>query len=222
MSPINIIFATSTHAKLNWFDSYESIREEDINDLILFLRGALAALSAELDDRKNTQKDETLEDYKRVLWRTAKQINEQGLTETHEGYLESLGSFLAQAGCAQVECKESKIGKATRRLLLLISKAIGKPWVPFIWCALGKHKVEHLNEGQRLKLVKYVAKHRESFFCRKLEDRVVQCQSQEICMNPCIGIVACSRWRRYQSRSSTITRLKKAEGTRKHRWRYES
>ena len=190
MSPINIIFATPTYSKLNWLDSCEGVGEEEIRDLILFLRGALAALSAELDDRRNTRKDENLESYKRMLWETAKQINEQGLTETHERCLGSLGSFLAQA---EVERKESKFDKATRQYLWLISKAIGWPWVRFIWCALGKCKVKHLNEGQRIKLVKYIAKHRESFFCRSLEDRVVQCQSQEICMNPCIDIIACSK-----------------------------
>ena len=184
MSPINIILATPTHPRLNWLDSFKGVGEEEIRDLILFLRGTLAAVSAELDDRRNTRKDETIKDYKQMLWRTAKQINEQGLTETHEGYLGSLSSFLAQAAAAQVERKESKIGKATRQYLWLISKAIGWPWVLFIWCALGKHKVEHLNEGQRVKLVKYIARYREPFFCRRLEDRVVLCQSQEIRMNP--------------------------------------
>ena len=115
------------------------------------------------------------------------------MTETHKGYLESLGSYLAQADCAQVEHKESKIGKATRQYLWLISKAIGWPWVRFIWYALGKYKVEHLNQGQYIKLVKYIAQHRELFVCRRLEDRVVQYQFQERYMNPYINIVACSK-----------------------------
>lgn len=186
----------------------------------MILRGALAAFSAELTDRRKPWRDQKLEDYKKMLQKTAKRINEQGLTKTHKVYMHSLDSSLAQAGCARIEGQDNKASKATRQYLRLISNAIGWSYVLLIFCTLGKHKVEHLDEDQRVKLLKYVAQHRESLFCHRLEDRAIQCQFSKKCMN-LISIFSCVlKHCRYQSRPSTYTRLQKAQETRKHRWRH--
>ena len=215
MSPIEIIFTTPTQPWFRWLDSFKCLREEEIEILIVILRGALAAFSAELADRREPSRDQTLEKYKKMLQETAKQINEQGLTRTHKGYLGSLNESLAQAGHAQ-----SKKGKAARQYLWLVSSVIGWPYVLLIYCALGKHKVELLNEDQQVQLVKYMAEHRESLFCCRLKDSAIQCQFQEKRMD-FISITSCVlNYRRYQSRPATDTRLPKAEETRKHWWRY--
>ena len=220
MSPIDITFATANHPELNWLDSFERLEEEEIEGLIPILRGALAAFSAELIDRRKPWTDQALENYKEKLQKTAKQINEQGLTETHEGHLKSLKSSLAQAGYAQAEGNETQPSKAGRQYVWLISNVIGWPYVLLTICALGKHKMERIDEDQRVKLLKYIAKHREPLFCRRLEDRAVQCQFQEKCMN-LISILSCVlKYCRYQSRPSTYSRLQETKETRKHRWRH--
>lgn len=81
MSRIDIILLTPTHPEFNWLDGFKSLEEEEIEGIILILRGALAAFSAELTDRRKPWTDQALENYKEKLQETAKQINEQGLSE---------------------------------------------------------------------------------------------------------------------------------------------
>lgn len=220
MSRIDITLATPTHPGTNWLDSLEGLEKEEIEELITILRGALAALSAELTDRREPSTDRALEDYKEKLQKIAKQINKQGLTETHEGDLDNLKISLAQAGSAQVEREESQPSKAGQQYLRFISNVIGWPYALLIFCALGKHKVERINEVQRVKLLKYVAEHRKLLFCRQLEDRAVQFRCQEKRMN-LTSIFSCVlKHCRYQSRPSTYSRLQETEETRKHRWRH--
>ena len=190
MSSIDITFATPTHPELRWSDSFEGLEEEEIEELVNNLRVALAAFSAELTDRRKPETDRKFEKYKQKLQETAKQINEQGLTKAHEEHLGSLKLILAQAGSAQGERKESKNSKAGRQYLWLISNVIGWPYVLLFFCALGKHKVERINEDQRVKLLKYIVNRRESLFCRRLEDRTIQFRSQEERMS-LISILSC-------------------------------
>lgn len=168
MSRINIIVSTPTHPEINWLDSFESLEGEEMEGIIQILRGALAAFSAELSDRREPSTDRALENYKKKLQKTAKQINKQGLTETHESDLDSLKISLTQAGSAQVEREESQPSKAGRQYLRFISNVIGWPCALLIFCALGKHKVERINEVQRVKLLKYVAEHPKLLFCCRL------------------------------------------------------
>ena len=82
--------------------------------------------------------------------------------------------------------------------------------------------MKRIDENQRVKLLKYTVKHRESLFCRRLENRVIQCQFQEKkCMN-IISMLSCVlKFYRYQSRPSTHKRLQKAKAQRwrgKRRW----
>ena len=51
MSPIDITFATPTYPEFSWLDSFKLLKGEEIEKLILVLRGILAAFSAELNDR---------------------------------------------------------------------------------------------------------------------------------------------------------------------------
>ena len=184
MSHINLTLVTPTHPECNWLDSFESLKEEEIEGILLILRGALAAFSAELTDRRMPWPDHELQNYKKKLQETARQINEQELTRTHKANLDSL------TGYAQHERKESKQSKAGKQYLWLISNVIGWPYVLLIICALGKHKIERIGDNQRVKLLKYIVKHRESLFCRRLEDRAVQYQFQEHDINV-ILILSC-------------------------------
>lgn len=214
MSRIHITLTTPTQPEFNWLDSFESLEGEEIEGVILILRGALAAFSAELSDRREPSTDRALEDYKKKLQKIAKQINKQGLTETHKGDLDSLKISLAQAGSAQVEREESQPSKAGRQDLWLISNVIGWPYALLIFCALGKHKVERINEVQRVKLLKYVAGHRKLLFCRILEARAVQFRCQEKGMNLSSILSCILKYCRYQSRPFTYLRLQEAQETR--------
>ena len=216
MSRIDITLTTPTHPEFHWLDSFESLEGEEIEGVILILRGALAAFSAELCDRREPSTDRALEGYKKKLRQIAKQINKQGLTETHEGDLDSLKISLAQAGSAQVERDESQPSKAGRQYLRFISKVIGWPYALLVFCALGKHKVERINEVQRVKLLKYIAEHRNLLVCRILEDRAVQFRCQEKCMDLTSILSYVLKYCRYQSRPSTYPRLQKAQETRNH------
>ena len=146
----------------------------------MILRGALSAFSAELTDRRQPWCDKVFEDCKEMLQETARQINKQGLTQTHEKYLDSLNLFLSQAGC---DPKMNKTSKAMAQYLWFFSKVIGWPYVLLIFCTLGKHKIEHLNEDQRAKLVTYFAQNRETLFCRELQNKAVQCNLSKNGMN---------------------------------------
>lgn len=216
MSRIDIILTTPTHPEFNWLDSFGSLEGEKIERVILIFRDALTVFSAELSDRREPSTNRALEDYKKKLQEIAKQINKQGLTETHKGDLNSLKISLTQAGSAQVEREESQPSKTGRQYLRFISNVIGWPYALLIFCALGKYKVKRINEVQRIKLLKYVAEHRKLLFCQILEDRAVQFRCQEKRMN-LTSIFSCVlKYCRYQSRPFTYSRLQEAQETKNH------
>ena len=183
MSSIDITFALPADSKFRWLDGLDRLGEDEIEERILIHRGALSALSAELTDRREPWWGQSLEYCKNMLQKTARTINDQGLTPTHEKYLDCLTSFLIQAACAEAEEREGKTGKTTRQYLWLISRVIGWHYVLLIFCAQGKHKIEHLDEDQRIKLVIYIAQDQETLFCHRLQDKVIQCNFSKKCMN---------------------------------------
>lgn len=70
-----------------------------------------------------------------------------------------------------------------RQYLWLISRVVGWSYALLILCALGKHRIQRLDEDQRVKLIKYINKRRSSLFCPKLEDPATQCNLHQIRMS---------------------------------------
>lgn len=181
MSSIDVIFSTPTYRQFRWWDNLKSLQEGEVEELIMNLRGALSAFSAELADRRQPWCDNKMENYKKLLQNTAQEINKQGLTQTHETYLDSLNSFLIEAGCGH---QMNKTSRAMAQYLGFFSTVIGWPYVFLIFCTLGKYKIEHLNEDQRIKLLTYIAQNREMLFCRELQNKAIQRNLSKNCMNP--------------------------------------
>lgn len=205
MSRIDITLTSSTHSEFHWLNSFKSLEEKDIEKTILILRDALTVFSAKLTDRRKSWTNQALEINKKKIQKTVKHINEQGLTEMHEVNLNSLKLSLTQAECAQTERKESKPSKAERQYLWLIPSVIDWPYCLLIICVLDKHKIKRINEDQRVKLLKYIVKHRKSLFCCKLEERISQFQKNCVIL---LSILSCVlRYCRYQSRPFTYSRL---------------
>ena len=172
----------------------------------MILQVALAAFFAELIDRRKPWTDQQFENIKPKFHETAKIMNEQRLTEMHDGQLNNLKLFLAQTGSAQkrTECKNG------RQYFLLISNVIGWFYVFLIFCVLGKHKMERMIEEMRVKVFKYIATHRESLFCRRIEDKTIQFRSQENRMSFNSLLLCVLNYCRYPSRGSKKRKRRKS------------
>jgi len=175
-----IAIATTRARARRSLPRFESLGDIEIEKIIILLRGALATFFAELTDRRKPWNDTRLEDSCDMLRKTAKHINNEGFTEGHERYLDNLHLYLAGPGDAQKERNEPK---AARQYLWLISIAIGWPYALLILCALGKWRLQNLDDDQRVKILKYVAKHRGSLFYSRLEGKAFQCDLHEIHMS---------------------------------------
>ena len=193
---------------------FRKVRKKKIEKFVVILQAALAVFSAELIDRRKFWTDRQFENIKRKFHETAKIINEQGLTEMHEGQLNNLKLFLAQTRSAQkrTECKNGK------QYFLFISNVIGWFYVFLIFCVLSKHKVERMIEKMRVKVFKYIATHRESLFCRRIENKTIQFRSQENRMSFNSLLLCVLNYCKYPSRLSIHAKFQKTEETRKHKW----
>jgi hypothetical protein len=153
MSPISITFGTPTNPSFQWYDSFKGLADEELKEIVIHCRSATAAFFTEFSDRRKPWKDRTLEDYHDMLLENANRINRRGLTDKHKGYLKNLYPFLADPGDAQIERNETKVA---RQYLWLVSRVIGWSYALLILCALGKHRLQKLDEDRRVKLVKYI------------------------------------------------------------------
>lgn len=180
MSEISITFGTPANPKFRWVDSFEGLTDEELDEIVVHCRSATAAFFTELSDRRQPRKDFTLEGYYDKLLKDANHINKKGFTEEHALQLNHLYKSLADPGNAQDERNEIK---AARHFLWLVSKVIGWPYALLILCTLGKHKMRKLNEDQRVKLIKYITKHRGMLFCPRLKDKAIQCDLHQIRMS---------------------------------------
>lgn len=178
MSAISITFSTPAQLHFNWYDSLESLTDEELEELTVHCRGAMAALFTELSDRRKSCR--APEAYSDMLLRTAKYINRVGFTKDHESYLRDLYLFLAEPDDRQIERSDLKV---VRQFLWLISRLTNWSYALLILCTLGKHKMQVLNEHERTKLTKSIIKHRADFQCPRLEDKASQCNLQQIGMN---------------------------------------
>jgi hypothetical protein len=180
MSPISITFGTPANPKFKWFDSFEGLTDEELDEIVVHCRSATAAFFAELSDRRKPWKDRTLEDYYEILLENADRINRKGFAKEHALRLKDLYMSLADPSNAQIERNENKVA---RHFLWLVSRVIDWSYALLILCTLGKHKVQKLDEDQRVKLIKHIIKHRETLFCPRLKDKAIQCNLHQIRMN---------------------------------------
>ena len=186
MSPISITFRTPTNPEFKWFDSFEDLTDEELEEIAVQCRSATAAFFTELSHRRTPRKDWTVESHLDMLLENANRINRKGFTDEHKVRLNNLYTFLADPVGAQPERDDNKVA---RQYLWLVSRVTDWSYALLILCALGKDKLHRLNEDQRIKLIKYIAQHPDSLFCPKLKDKAIQCNLFQICMRPTIFIV---------------------------------
>ena len=177
MSQITIAFGTSANRSFRWFDNFKNLTTEDLDEIIIQCRSATAAFLAELVDRRRPWTDRALENYYVTLQQNAKRINNKGLTEKHKLQLDGVYTTLADPGDTQSERSEKKVA---RHFLWLISRVIDWSYALLILCALGKNKVEKLDEDQRVKIIKFIFQRRESLFCPRLEKMSETCKLDQI------------------------------------------
>lgn len=176
MSPISITFATPTNPGFKWLDSLRGLREEEIEEIIIHLHGALAAFFAELTDRNRPWEDSTPEDYCNKLQKKANEINRRGLSEEHKLSLDLLPTSPTALRNAQPDRQDTKI---VRQFLWLVSRVVGWAFALLILLALDKTTVLRLNEDQRVKILKHISQHRDSLYCPALEDKAAQAQLEK-------------------------------------------
>ncbi|KAL8912015.1 MAG: hypothetical protein Q9171_002928 [Xanthocarpia ochracea] len=153
MSSITIDFGTPSNRSFQWFDNLEGLTSEELDEIVIQCRSATAAFLTELTDRRRPWRDCALEDYCDLLQQDAKHVNKKGLTKEHKHQLQGVYTFLADLGDNQTERNEKKV---VRHFLWLISRVIGWSYALLILCALGKNKVEKLDEDQRVKITKFI------------------------------------------------------------------
>lgn len=183
MSSIDIIFVTSIYFKFKWLDSLKTFKKKQIEEFIMIFRGALSVFFAKLTDRRKFWKNQSFENYKKMFQKTVQQINEQKLITIHEKYLNNLNSFLTQTDRAQIEQKKNKTNNVTKQYFWFISKITNWFYVFLIFCALNKHKIEHFDENQRVKFVKYIVQNKKTFFCRNFQNKIIQFNVSKKCIN---------------------------------------
>ena len=180
MSPISITFDTSINSCFQWYDSFKGLADKELEEIVVHCRSATTVFFIELSNRRKLWKNRTLENYHDMLLKNVNRINRRGLIDEHEGYLKNLYSFLADSKDAQIERNETKVA---RQYLWLVSRVIGWFYALLILCALSKHRLQKLDEDQRVKLVKYITQHRDFLFCSKLANKVFRCKLHHIRMN---------------------------------------
>ena len=176
MSSISVTFGTPTNPSFQWFDSLKGLADEELDEIAIHCRSATAAIFTELSDRRNPWKDQTLEEYHKLLLKTANRINRKGLTNKNKLYLNDLNTYLAGPDDARNEIK------VVRQFLWLVSRVIGWSYALLILCALGKHRLQKLDEDRRIKLVKHITQHSDSLLCPVLEDKADLCKLHQIRM----------------------------------------
>ena len=135
MPPISITFATRTNPGFLWLDEIKFLGDNEIEEFIFLLRGALAAFFAELADRRKPCSDKTLDDSCGMLRETANRINNTRLNKGEEDCLSNLHLYLRGPGDGQKERNEPK---AARQYLWLVSITIGWPYALWILCTFRK------------------------------------------------------------------------------------
>lgn len=178
MSQISITFATPTNPDFKWLDSLRGLREEEIEEIIIHLHGALAAFFAELTDRDRPWEDSALEDYFQELQKKASEINRGGLSE--ELNWDLLPTSPTALGNAQPDRRDTKI---VRQFIWQVSRVVGWAFALLVLLALDKPTLLKLNEYQRVKLLKHIGQHRASLHCPALEDKATQAQLEKIRMS---------------------------------------
>jgi len=177
MSQITIAFGTPANRSFRWFDTFEGLTTEELDEIIIQCRSATAAFLTELVDRRRPWTDCALEDYYVILQRNANRIDKKGLTKEHKLQLHGVHTILADPGDTQPERNEKKVA---RHFLWLISRVIGWSYALLTLCALGKNKVEKLDEDQRVKIIKFIIQRRGSLFCSSLEEMSMTCKLDQI------------------------------------------
>ena len=180
MSSLRIAFDASTKSDFRWFDSFEGLKDEELEGFAIQCRNAAIAFINELSHRRNPRRDYILEQYHDRLLANADRINSRGLDDDDEVDLKNSSTYLADSREVQTQRSEERLA---RQYLWLVSRVIGSSYTLLILRALGKHRVHKLGENQRVKLMKYIIQHRRSLSCPRLRDKAIEYNLQDLRMS---------------------------------------
>jgi hypothetical protein len=154
MFSITITFDTSFNSNFKWFDSFESLINEKLDEILIHRRTATIFFVVELSDRRESRKNQTIEKYYDKLSKNASLINRKELNVDHTAQLKDENVIIANSDLTQSERSEITLA---RSFLWIISRVIEWSHALLVLCALGKTTVQKLKENQRLKLIKHTS-----------------------------------------------------------------
>ncbi len=164
MAPISITIALPHEYTFNWSNSFDDLESEDIENISLVLRGAIAAFSAELSYR-TMRHDKKLDDYRSLIDSCAEKIRTYGLRQDDKVNIRSCRLFLYGH-------HERRDAQTAYEFLLLVSRVTDWSFSFLIFLALGKSRVLRLVEHQRAKLLNYIIVHSRSLSCPALNAKI--------------------------------------------------
>ena len=170
MPAISITFSAPAKPHFQWYDSFEELTDSEVTEFAFLCRNATAAFFSEVTERRNPYYS-GVEKHYTMLHQNANQINDHGITKVHEANLKDFELYMVGPADSQDKRRDRQLA---RQFLWSISRVTHWSHVLLILCTLGKHKLQQLNDGQRVKLLKYIVRHGVALFCPKLEDRAAQ------------------------------------------------
>lgn len=179
MPPITITLNPPANRSFTLFDSFQDLSDEELSEIVVQCRSATAAFFAELSDRQKPWDDYMLEHHCETIQQHANRINGAGLTTEYTDQLRDVHTFLADPSDAQAEHKGQTVA---RHFLWLVSRVMGWSYALLILCALGRNRVQRLDEDQRVKIVKFISKWRGSLYCWELGEKAIEYRLDQICM----------------------------------------
>lgn len=164
MAPISITIALPHEYIFNWSNSLDDLQSEDIEDIVLVLRGAIVVFSAELSYR-TMRHDKNLDDYRSLIDSCAEKIRTYGLRQDDKVNIRSCRLFL-------YEHHERRDAQTTYEFLLLVSRVTDWSFSFLVFLALDKSRVLRLVKHQRAKLLNYMIVHSRDLSCPALNTKV--------------------------------------------------
>ena len=176
MCPAHIAFSTPKKFNFTWTDTFEGIKDAELEQLIIECRGALHSLEAELAARQNPGVDTKLEDCYARLQKKARTIKNMGaLSKKDRASLVEAGIFLKALRGGHIDSsqiRETRRGGAMyEQLLWLISRVAGPAYALLLICGVARRTVERLNSFQSAVLVKRMVQCYDSLSSRALEEK---------------------------------------------------
>lgn len=151
MPAFSITFSAPSKPHFHWYDSFEDLTDSEITEFAFLCRNATAAFFGEVTERRNPCQDLGVENYYDLLHHNVNWINDHGINKVYEANLEDFETYMVGPADSQDKRRDRWL---VRQFLWSILRVTYWSNVLLIFCALGKNKLQKLNDDQRVKLLK--------------------------------------------------------------------